>query len=468
MTNLGSLTTTFTPPASCTTNTPQIYQVWKGSTSEYIHGPLYTTDSNCFPDGYDANPTNYYNPGFCPKGYTVAPCSRSGLPATETEAASETRTAVVCCPSGAALTFTCADNTAQALACTTTFPKGAEVQMGVTIVSDGTTGAHTIVSERRGGIGAYGIQVVFGAMPDGRIPVAGPSETPTATNLLSTTPQPAITDPSAATTSSSSGGVSTGAAIGIGVGSAAFALIAAGSVGLFFFTRWRRKKRLRRRGTPGTVGTRSSKGGGGGGLSSRNGPPVPPKDMQPHYELSEEACSYVAASTAASDLGHHSSRHMSMFSDSRSTGTSGATPPPGQPAEPERAHLSPVWQSPIQSPSHSPGPSRNPSQAYGYDRSVEHPGHQFAELEAVVPMEAASSDMPSSTEPSLMIPNRWQSLQNLKSRTGSPTTTNLQDLPEGGTISSTMTGTGAMESVTNSWASRGRYGERGMSPTPWI
>ncbi|KAK3345326.1 hypothetical protein B0H65DRAFT_202929 [Neurospora tetraspora] len=468
MTNLGSLTTTFTPPASCTTNTPQIYQVWKGSTSQYIHGPLYTPDSNCFPDGYNVIPTNYYNPGFCPKGYTAAPCSHSGLPVTETEAAGVTQTAVLCCPSGAVLTFTCADNTAQALACTTTFPKGAEVEMGVTVISDGTIGAHTTVFERRGGIGAYGIQVVLGAMQDGRIQTSeqdNSGTTATATSLP-TTPQPTTTaDPSATTTSSSSGGVSTGAAIGIGVGSAAFALLAAGSVGLFFFTRWRRKKRLRRRGTTGIAGTRSSKGdGGGGGLSSRNGPPVPPKDVQPYYELSEEACSYVAASTAASDRGHQSSRHMrhmSMFSDSRSTGTSGATPPPGQPAEPERAYLSPVWQSPSQSPSRSP--------SYAYGRPVEHPGHQFAELEAVVPMEAASSDMPSSAEPSLMIPSRWQSLQSLKSCTVSLTpTTNLQDLPGGGTISSTMTGTGGMESVTNSWASRGRYGERGMSPAPWI
>ena len=287
------------------------------------------------------------------------------------------------------------------------------------------------------------------------------SETPTATNPSLTTPQPTITDPAATTTGTSSGGVSTGAAIGIGVGSAAVALIAAGTVGLFFFTRWRKRKRLRRRGTTGTMGTRSSKGGGGGGgLSSRNGPPVPPKDMQPHYELSEDA-SYAAPG---------SSRHMSMFSDTRSTGTAGGTPPPGQPVEPERAHLSPVWQSPAQSPT----PSRNPSQAFSYARPVEHPGNQFAELEAVVPMEAASSDMPSSAEPSLMtVPSRWQSLQSLKSRTGSPPPmmTNLEDLPEGGTISGTMTGpgpAGGMDSVTNSWASRGRYGERGMSPTPWI
>ncbi|KAK3397145.1 hypothetical protein B0T20DRAFT_454439 [Sordaria brevicollis] len=402
MTNLGYLTTTFTPPASCTTNTPQIYQVWEGSKSQYIHGPLYTTDSNCFPDGYDANPTNYYNPGFCPKGYTSASCSRSGLPVTETEARGETRTAVVCCPSGY-LTFTCADNTAQALACTTTFPKSAEVQMGVTIVSDGTMGAYTTVSERRGGIGAYGVQIVLGAMPDGRIQ---PSEQDTsgATATPTSLPTPTgTTDPSATTTSSGSGGVSTGAAIGIGVGSAAAALIAAGSVGLFFFTRWRRKKRLRRRGTTGTMGTRSSKGGGGGGPGSRNGPPVPPKDMQPHYELSEEAGSYVAASDRDRRL---SSRHMSMLSDARSAGTSVATPPPGHPVEPERAHLSPVWQSPNQSPSQSPGPgpSRSASHAYSYNRPVEHPGHQFAELEAVVPMEAASSDMPSSAEPSLMTP----------------------------------------------------------------
>ncbi|KAK3493192.1 hypothetical protein B0T13DRAFT_44358 [Neurospora crassa] len=417
MTNIGPLTTTFTPPASCTTNTPQIYQVWKGTASEYIHGPLYTPDSNCFPDGYVANPSYYYNPGSCPQGYTTAPCSRSGLPVTDTEAAGKTQTAVVCCPSGAALTFTCADDTAQALACTTSFPKGAEVLMGVTVVSDGTIGPHTTVSERRGGIGAYGIQVVLGAMSDGGY--IQPSEQDnsgmmaTATSLP-TTPQPTITDdPLATSTSSSSGGggggVSTGAAIGIGVGSAAVALLAAGSVGFLFFKRWWRKKRLlRRRRTIENIGTlSSSKGDGGGGGGGGDGvadlvsiisnpPPVPPKDLQPFFELSGEASSIVAAS----ECGHQPSRHMSRFSMFK-CGTP-TTPPPGHPAEAEQAHLSPVWPPSASHQSRSGSPSH-----HAYSRPVEHPGHQFAELEAEVPIEAASSDMPSSAEPSLTTPSKW-------------------------------------------------------------
>jgi hypothetical protein len=67
--------------------------------------------------------------------------------------------------------------------------------------------------------------------------------------------------------SSQSDGVSTAAAIGIGVGSAIAAILLSGSIGLFFFLRWRRKRR---------------------------GPPVPPKEPVFHrgvaapYELSEE------------------------------------------------------------------------------------------------------------------------------------------------------------------------------------
>lgn len=89
MTVVGPLTTTFEAPSSCTTTTPQLYQSWSGSTSRYVEGPLYTSDSDCFPSGY--NPNNYYSPGWCPSGYTTA-CSSLASASTETE------TAVICCP----------------------------------------------------------------------------------------------------------------------------------------------------------------------------------------------------------------------------------------------------------------------------------------------------------------------------------------------------------------------------------
>jgi hypothetical protein len=91
MTVIGPLTTTFRAPSSCATTTPQIYQVWSGTASSYVEGPLFTADPDCFPSGYDPAPTNYYSPGWCPRGYTAA-CSSLASVSTETE------TAVICCP----------------------------------------------------------------------------------------------------------------------------------------------------------------------------------------------------------------------------------------------------------------------------------------------------------------------------------------------------------------------------------
>lgn len=92
MSNVGPLTTTFTAPASCTTATG-LYQIWNdaSSTYHYEQGPL-ATMSGCFPDGYDASPSQYYSPGLCPKGYTAA-CS-----STDVVSATVTETAFTCCP----------------------------------------------------------------------------------------------------------------------------------------------------------------------------------------------------------------------------------------------------------------------------------------------------------------------------------------------------------------------------------
>ncbi|KAK0634654.1 hypothetical protein B0T17DRAFT_481286 [Bombardia bombarda] len=89
MTAIGPLTTTFAAPSSC--GSLSVYQLWKGSQSTYVQGPLYTagSDNACFPDDY--NPSGYYSPGICPQGYTTA-CSKLSTKSKVTE------TAVVCCP----------------------------------------------------------------------------------------------------------------------------------------------------------------------------------------------------------------------------------------------------------------------------------------------------------------------------------------------------------------------------------
>ncbi|KAL2149526.1 hypothetical protein VTH82DRAFT_8177 [Thermothelomyces myriococcoides] len=282
MTVVGPLTTTFRAPSSCTTT--QVYQIWSDSHSRYVAGPLFTPGStDCFPSGYDPAPTNYYSPGWCPSGYTTA-CSSLASAGRETE------TAVICCPTQ--FQYTClasAFSNGDSVGCTTTWTDAMGV-MGVTVVKDGEVQTTTVVSETSNAITAYGIQVRFKTsdpMPtssdsDAAVFVVSPTQPPT---TLSSTHPYVSAEPLSSSTSSFSG-VSTPTAIGIGLGSAAAALLIAGAIGLFFFLRWRRKKRAKK-------------------AMLDIPPPVPPKDkyqsstlssspyrtVPPPYELSEESAS---------------------------------------------------------------------------------------------------------------------------------------------------------------------------------
>lgn len=96
MSNIGPLTSTFTPPASCSESTGW-YKIWTpsvdslGTTSQYYNdfrGPYSVND--CLPSGYSPG-QNYYSPGVCPSGYTSA-CTRDG------DFAKPSETRIVCCP----------------------------------------------------------------------------------------------------------------------------------------------------------------------------------------------------------------------------------------------------------------------------------------------------------------------------------------------------------------------------------
>ncbi|KAL2265591.1 hypothetical protein VTJ83DRAFT_6691 [Remersonia thermophila] len=276
MTVAGPLTTAFEAPSSCSSDAAQIHQVWSGSASSYVAGPLFARDSHCFPSGYGPEPTRYFSPGWCPRGYTTA-CSSVATAGRETE------TAVLCCPAYYTLTCpTAGRSDAPSLACTSTWTNALAV-LAVTVVRDGTTQATpTAVSETAGGITAYGIQVRFQSGDP------TPPPTPTATSASRTDGPashfpPGYLIPTPTAPPPSSGGVSTSVAIGIGVGSAVAALLLAGAIGLCFFLRRRRK-------TPSHPEPASPAG-------SDSPPPVPPKEpaaspvpyrsAAPRYELSE-------------------------------------------------------------------------------------------------------------------------------------------------------------------------------------
>ncbi|KAJ5351655.1 hypothetical protein N7452_000629 [Penicillium brevicompactum] len=96
-----ALTTTFSPPAACTTETWIV---------EYLTGSYYFTTSvmepgadwffsqgpidwsSCFPSGYQVTTDFYYSPGICPSGYSIAS-------ATIVSLGTNTETRAACCPS---------------------------------------------------------------------------------------------------------------------------------------------------------------------------------------------------------------------------------------------------------------------------------------------------------------------------------------------------------------------------------
>lgn len=289
MTSIGPLTTTFSAPSSCTTNTPRIYQIHTGKEYNYVQGPLFKPGSDCFPSGYVPSPSAYYSPGVCPQGYT--PACTNLLP-IQTALAPATETAYICCPT--ALSYTCVGKDENAsLGCTTSFSRVHGV-IGATVIKDGVTGDYGVFTESEGGFAAHSIQVRFQEGPRiqnvPQVPQDSSSQTTTAstttTTTLSGTSQRTTvatismpiqtsqteTTPPAVKTETKTEGVSTGAAIGIAIGSAIAGILLVGLVALFFFLRWRRK---------------------------RKPPPVPPKEpslsvrntptVQPPYELSEES-----------------------------------------------------------------------------------------------------------------------------------------------------------------------------------
>ncbi|ROW07861.1 hypothetical protein VMCG_03483 [Cytospora schulzeri] len=250
MSNAGPLTTTFTAPSSCATAIG-VYQIWPESDSYYYEqGPLLSR-TECYPNGYDASPSQYYSPGLCPTGYTAA-CSSTGLISHTV-----TETAYTCCPTAA--DYTCA-NTADAITlsqsyfgCTTTFDQ-ALVLVGVTAISDGHTDLLQSATAGAGtGLGANSIAVKFRSGDFSSVPGANDNFA-TATSVLSYSTSGALDTATLAipipTSTASSApkqrhvGVTTTQAIGIGVGSAAAALIAAGVAGFCLWLR-RKKQKIR-------------------------------------------------------------------------------------------------------------------------------------------------------------------------------------------------------------------------------
>ncbi|KAI1454785.1 hypothetical protein F4805DRAFT_477279 [Annulohypoxylon moriforme] len=231
-TNLGPLTTTFTPAPECTEVISGIIFTQTGTdgntTTHKYHSLGPNNTSECYPSAFQAT-SAFYSPGRCPSGWSSA-CGSVYI-ASETIAT----TTATCCPYG----YTCkqaADETDtwSTLLCSTAI----ESLVNVTVPDD--THQYTKVTQLSHiMVNAAAITVLWQQ-----------TDFVTSETSLSTTPQvvsssPTIPLPTSSDTSPTDGdtGLSTNAQIGIGTGAGlgSLLLLLIGSVvGMAFW--WRRKK----------------------------------------------------------------------------------------------------------------------------------------------------------------------------------------------------------------------------------
>ncbi|KAH8890963.1 hypothetical protein GQ53DRAFT_164843 [Thozetella sp. PMI_491] len=254
-TNLGPLTKAFTPPAACQVNIAQCAtcdRAWQG---QFCGSSGFGDTTTCWPpvDPSIASPTapflgwGFYSPGIvCPGGYTTA-CSAtkgpSGYSAAWDVEFSLTlgETAIGCCPTG----YTCGNNFGN-----TCFITATSTTISTVMCVNGTNNlGFKTVPDQDVGINTY---TLFAPMyqlnwqSSDRPDSSSAQQTSTSSAGSSSTPSPASSGTSgniASQTSpppaESTGGLSSGAAAGIGVG--ATVLVVAIVAAVFFL--WRRKRK---------------------------------------------------------------------------------------------------------------------------------------------------------------------------------------------------------------------------------
>ncbi|KAI1120101.1 hypothetical protein F5Y10DRAFT_290307 [Nemania abortiva] len=240
MTNLGPLTTTFTPIGPDCSST----FIGNNGINEWIqYGVGAAASLPCLPSGFVPSDPYYYSPGLCPSGYTSACFAQISLP---TRSASETQ--ATCCPSS----YTCREDRGEdpfgCLSCfigtltfaVSTFTFFLDSAGMTTQISAGTT--TTVRTDDC--IRAYGpvVHIVAGDIQSITSPTSDPSITSFSTNYARTATATGPTTSWVGEDINTTRGLGAGAAAGIGVGSGLAAIFVAGFV--VFFLR-RRRRRLR-------------------------------------------------------------------------------------------------------------------------------------------------------------------------------------------------------------------------------
>jgi hypothetical protein len=156
---LGALTTTFTPPADCTTPSLRSQPTVSQTSILTIFDPNLPSGTRCFPPSY--TPNGYYSPGSCPSAWQYRTITIN--------AANPSETIINCCPSG--FWVDDFDNQYNRPANTPSFTscyRDTLLYSGETVVLYSRTEARTTTLERniQWGIEASPVQVRFRAGDD--------------------------------------------------------------------------------------------------------------------------------------------------------------------------------------------------------------------------------------------------------------------------------------------------------------
>lgn len=258
---LDALTTTFTPPASCS-------GIYSSAGVAVIDADL-----ACLPQGFTSLSTNYFSPGIqCPAGYVTACNDNAGVSSITT---------VTCCPYRGDITLGCVTASTlsdvwETLFCTWIAPaSGTTVSITQSDSDGGSTSTAAVSMGSPGGINALGVRMVYQSSD-----LAAVSATTTAAST-------SVTNTGAASHGSdeSSAGLSTGVIVAIAV--IIPVVVIAVAAGLFFFIRKRKQAQKAQQAGEGGAGTPQDYGKNGysavapgsGGYYDPKSSPAPPSEV---------------------------------------------------------------------------------------------------------------------------------------------------------------------------------------------
>ncbi|KAI1366215.1 hypothetical protein F5Y08DRAFT_337796 [Xylaria arbuscula] len=235
MTNLGPLTTTFTPQGPDCSST----FLGRDSTNQWLqYGIGGSSSSACYPDDFRPLDVYYYSPGICPSGYTTACTAQVALSGNKFE------DQYTCCPES----YTCDVNRPSNVswACRSMFkgPKTFEVNL-FSFQTDSAASTSKVISSTASLVVtsnwllAYG-PIIFPQKTDVANTSASIDSASTTINIATSTSSRNVSTTTSPAKTSSPTGLGRGAIAGISVGSVVAGVLLIGAIALLVSRRWKR------------------------------------------------------------------------------------------------------------------------------------------------------------------------------------------------------------------------------------